>query len=734
MLHTIEEALTFVVTPRGQKFMVPLTAREIKVWLDKFSESGRPDSIIGDAPDAMRDLFGKLLADGCLIQGLGPVDPVWLRAPSPSLDVKKLKNMTVVLTGDGVPLEALMTVLGQGYYKHVGSVDFEHYSSYKTDSNTLLIAAFTHPALEEFNHLDKYCSQRNIPWLPLRYQDGRIFVGPVFSSKKGSTQFNDVFLRRRAAERDVRVHDVSWSARPQEQQDPNITSAEWQWIAAITAIRLERWAAGAYGANLLEMELEIDPVENSVLSHPVMPLPDKVITSSSRAFDKSCLVDKQTGIITQIREVTGTDGLPNQLKVAVADVADMQRIMGWANDRRAFGASWVSLEAAFGAATGEAVERYCGNWVAPDREIRITTYESLIRAGCNAIDPNSLALYSDQQHQAKGFPFTKFNRNSEAGWVLGWSLTFEREVWVPAFLVYVTWHKRQHGSEPLFAYPNLTGIAAGETAEYAMLSGLEEVIERDSGMIWWAHAQPLAALPVTEAIQQLYTDVAHRFELRLIPLQNEFSVPVLAAVVRDKETGWMTIGSAVRHTAHDGAFKALAEAFSLQQTCRSLDHSTRYSNIVQSGEQNLGNLKPWRQDRCYMDSYRSDFHDVVDLMCQQQLHLDKRAGEYISKWVWDTGECRWESLPSLPSRKLEVLREPIERAGYEIISVGVTTSDIKSAGLHVRRTLVPGLVANFPAAFPQWGKKRIQQAGVTLGWRSQPCDEQELNTFPMPHA
>jgi len=622
--------------------------------------------------------------------------------------------------------------MSAGEYKEVRRISFEEIDRLAPALDIFIVAAFDYPAIDELLVLDAHCTKLNVPWIPLRYQDGRVFFGPAIIPGK-TANFEDVLLRRRAAERDVRVHDRSCVAKRMNQ--PDATFAEWQWIAATTAVRIERWLARSYGAYLLDMESEIDPVENTVTSHVVLPLPNRVVdTFVDLKLDRSKLIDSQTGIITQLREVTGTDGLPPELKIAVADVADMQRIMDWPNDRRAFGASWVSLEAAFGAATGEAVERYCGNWLSPDRDVITTTYQELQRDRQHAVDPDTLALYSDRQYRTKGFPFSPFLRESKAGWIRGWSLTNQHELWVPAFLVYVNWHEYRHGSEPLYSYPNLTGIAAGETSAYAILSGLEEVIERDTTMIWWAHAERLPGVRVTDEIKRLYSAVAEQFEVRLIPLENEFSIPVLIAAVRDKSTGWLAIGSAVRHTAEDAAHKALAEAFSLQQTCRSLDNSKRCSDILRSGAQNLGNLKPWRKDRLYLDSYRSDFHDVVDLMCQQQLYLDRRAGEHVSSWVWDTPERPWELLPSLPVRKLDCLQARVESAGYEVITVDVTTRDVASTGLHVRRTLVPGLVGNFPAAFPQWGLARIQRAGVILGWRDQASSEEELNTFPLPHA
>ncbi|GAA3246932.1 hypothetical protein GCM10020256_74850 [Streptomyces thermocoprophilus] len=95
----------------------------------------------------------------------------------------------------------------------------------------------------------------------------------------------------------------------------------------------------------------------------------------------------------------------------------------------------------------------------------------------------------------------------------GWSHTQNTEVYVPAFLVYVAWHEhpeRVRHDEPLFAYPNLAGIAAGPSMDYALLSGLEEVIERDASMVWWHNAQALPELQMSQDLRELIADRAER--------------------------------------------------------------------------------------------------------------------------------------------------------------------------------------------------------------------------------
>jgi ribosomal protein S12 methylthiotransferase accessory factor len=117
-----------------------------------------------------------------------------------------------------------------------------------------------------------------------------------------------------------------------------------------------------------------------------------------------------------------------------------------------------------------------------------------------------------------------------------------------------------------------------------------------------------------------------------------------------------------------------------------------------------------------------------------QVHLDPRAAETIRPWVTSDERVPLESVAALPDRSLGTYRQVLEAAGHEIVAVDVTTPDVAATGLRVVRTVVPGLVSNFPAAFPFNGRRRLQDAAVELGWRDTPLAEDDLNVFPLPHA
>ncbi|MGW6864605.1 YcaO-like family protein [Streptomyces sp. NPDC054901] len=429
--------------------------------------------------------------------------------------------------------------------------------------------------------------------------------------------------------------------------------------------------------------------------------------------------------IARTRVFAGPGGLPPRLHLAVTDVT------GAADVPQTFGTSWDGPERARLGSEGEAVERYCGARAPEPSRMLYASHRELLRRGVPALDPRDLVLHSPRQYARPGFPFRPFLPDSPAHWVEGRSAADDRPVHVPAFLVYAAWQRMPHlAPEPLYAFPALGGIASGPSPDFALLSGLEEVVERDAAAVWWANAHPLPALPLTDRLRPLTRGAPRGFEVRLVRVDNEFGVPVVAAGVRSTDEGWLTYGSAAKADPADAAAKALAEAYSLQLTCRSLDDPS--ARPATPGRRSP--LKAWRRDRRYLDDYRPDATDVVEQLCQQQLFLDRRAADRVAPWAWDLPEGRWDE-PAVPAyRDAGGLVERVRATGREVLVVPLSTRAEAEAGMHVVRVVVPGTVGATPAAYLPLGGDRLRDAAVRLGWRSTPLAEEELNTFPMPHS
>ncbi|ANN19237.1 hypothetical protein SD37_28895 [Amycolatopsis orientalis] len=640
-----------------------------------------------------------------------------------SEDARSRLETSVLVTGSPALTAPLAEALAAGGYADVEIVPFFCDLSEVDTGTTVVVAAFDHPAYAELTALDALCAGSGVRWLPLRRERGRMIAGPAITPGNG-IDFADVIARRRSAAPDPGVADAVLSAPA---NGTALKPGDARWVLANLAVHLERWLSGGRTA-IAGGEIELNLVDLTELRRPILPVPDRVRPAPA-VTDAELLVDDRTGIVTGVSEIAPTPGMPARLRVCAVEVADMRRVTNWPNDRQAIGTSWHDFGLARQSAIGEAVERYCGSWLAPEREVRFGSYEQLTRYGVPALDPRRLNLYSAGQYRSPGFPFTPLTPDTDCSWVEGFSHTTKESVWVPAFLIS---NERQAG-EGRFADPLLAGLAAGTSEEHAVTSGLEEVLERDTTMLWWANTPRLARLPIPDEIRSLIADTVVGYEITLIHLDNEFDVPVVAAAVLDRVTRRLSLGFATRPDALEAAKKALAEGFTLQHTCRTLDNETALSALRRDLPR-PGELKPYRADRRYLDSYRDDFGDVTDLLCQQQIYLDPRAAKRVAPWVRDLPDGCWDALPSLGERRQKAYQDRVEARGFEVISVDLTTCDVAAAGFHAAHTLVPGLVSNFPAGFPLWGNGRITDAAVALGWRDTPLDEGDLNVFPLPHA
>jgi len=303
-------------------------------------------------------------------------------------------------------------------------------------------------------------------------------------------------------------------------------------------------------------------------------------------------------------------------------------------------------------------------------------------------------------------------------------------------MVYVNYFTGPHADTPPTNLPSYPGIAAGPNEEFAIVSGIEEIIERHATMVWWHNAIRLPRLDLPDETTSVWADPSTRDQRWwAFRLPNEFDVPVVAGVVEHPGEQLINIGFAARPRLHDAVLKAWSEALTLQEGSRDLlQPDGAFRQAYASGLLNGSSIKAHRPDRTYADAYRDDFRDMNDLMCQQQFYLDPRARGRISHIIdTDRTERRW-SDQDLPDRSLETYRRRVEAKGYEVISVDVTSPDVASTGMRVVRVLIPGLVPNFPAGFPHLGGARLQSVPVELGLRPDPLPADALNRLPLPHA
>ncbi|MFC7619270.1 YcaO-like family protein [Microlunatus sp. GCM10028923] len=714
-LRQLGETRSLLITPTGRRFEIDKPAAEVRSAIEAYLTS--PDNPPWpELATVLRD------AGGLSPAGLDP-------APASTLTVwadPLLAPIVTRLINDGESVVPLPDPIADARVTMINS------------AGPLLVL------LDQFDHdrlatLDLVCAEAKVAWAPFHLDLRRGWAGPALGPTS-PLSYADVLTRRRCATQRRELGEALLSAPVVGPLRPPDASAL-TWMVAAFLAEARQWAAGR-DSSLIGNELELDPIQPTVTPHPILPLPrpSDAPYRNDRISGVDLLLDERTGIVTNLRTITHHPSIPRELKTVQAEVTDMARVLPWAPNTVCGGSVFSDEEAARGSAIGESVERYCGNVINKDQLVH-ASYAELVSRGEHALDPARLVLYSDNQHATPGFPFERFTPDLPVYWVSGRSLTEDRPILVPASTVYVNWYVGPFAGEPKTNYPFYAGLAAGASLDDAIRSGLEEIVERDATMMWWTNRQPLPLLEPSRRLHGLFDGVRpeHGQKYWLVHLQNEFGIPVIAGVVENCENRF-AIGFGARENAESAAAKAWAEALTLQEISRDLDNPDgRYWQAVRDGMKAQNFMKPWRQDRRYLDDYRADFRDVGDLECQMQFYLDTRAVDQARAWTLagtqgPTPAVPIAAVPSLPDRTLATYRDRVEQRGYEIIVVDITTSDIAPSGHRAVRVLVPGLVSNFPAAFPFHGNRRLQDGPVALGWRDEPLAEHELELFPLPHA
>ena len=728
-LHRHPTGATVVASPSGRVFRVELPPEEL---VDRLAAG--PDGRAG-MDDGFGGVVDTLRRDGCL--GTEPAAGDWLRFREKGIDAEAPMRTALLVAGDGRLSDLAMRVLEQDLGRRYRSTArctppvLDRVLREGAGEPRVVLCLTDHFDFELLSEIDDCGAEHRVPWIPLHVDAGRGWLGPAIVP--GATPcYRDVVARRLAAARSVPLfHALTNPPVHGEGQLPPDT--ELLWMLSILLAELERLLVGVAHVSSWN-EVELDPLTFAITPHPVLPLPERGGLRPPRPLEMDALVDARTGIVTRVEPLRTHPAAPSTLRIVQSVACDMRRISFCANGRANHGSSFVNEESARAAAIAECIERYCGNWI-DETTIVEASFRELIADGEHAIDPERLTLHSPEQHAATGFPFVPFTRELRVNWVRGVCLTCDRPAWIPASLVHVNWYVGPHSADPPTNYAMFSGIAAGATWDAALASGLEEVIERDATMIWWLNAHRLPAVRLTADLEALWDGVPAELGQRawLIHLDNEFDVPVMAGVVENVRDGLLTIGFAARPDPMEAGLKAWAEALALQETARWMQDPTGW--FWRSGELiDTGGLKAPRDDRRYLDEYRSDFHDVDTLMSQLQVHLDPRAQEQVRPWVDVAPRRPLSSLPRLPVRTAAAYRARLEERGFEVFAVDLTTPDVATTDLRVARVVVPGLVPNLPAAFPPLGGRRVREAAVTLGWRDRPLEEGEVNLLPLPHA
>lgn len=367
-----------------------------------------------------------------------------------------------------------------------------------------------------------------------------------------------------------------------------------------------------------------------------------------------------------------------------------------------------TLEEANLSAVAEAVERYCAAYVIPDRTI-FTTWNEL---QAEALHPDELPLFTEEQHAQWQFPYHKFEADTPIRWVEGVSLTTGKRKWVPAAIAWDSYVPVTPDEEAI-CFGLMTGSAAGSTKEQAMIGGLLEIIERDAFMVMWYNmiSMPLIDFrnhPVAEPFQELLDE--SRFELAIVDTTSDLGIPSSFGLMRTRD-GRVSFGGSARLSMEEAVRKTLMEVSQLYIGNKAQIYSKHVPSLLPQQVTDYGIRLPY-----YQQPYA--YEELAFTVASQELRPLSTDNSLVQ---------------GSEAERLNTIVRALENRGLEVICVDVTTPDVKELGLTVVKMIVPGTV-QLPRSEKERviSSKRIYEVPSLLGYTNTPQTSDDLNVSPHP--
>ncbi|HXM58272.1 MAG TPA: TOMM precursor leader peptide-binding protein [Candidatus Dormibacteraeota bacterium] len=556
---------------------------------------------------------------------------------------------------------------------------------------------FDRPDRDRDRRLRRRLAGADAPWLPVRADLDEIWIGPLSGTRPGCATCLD--LRRRAAHRYGLARERI--AR---------TLADAPAVAPVSA-RAVIEVALAWDPRDTHTAVSITIPEGKVESVSVLPVPgcpacgrldDRRVTAAQLRSDPSraaglravgdrverLAVGRRAGVIRSV--VSAPDEALAGLRLGRAWVSTHDHLRGRTTSGEWAAGAAETAEEARAVAMLEALERYA----ATRPRGRRLEQASGARLGDRAIDPRRLILHGDDQYGRRGFRWAPYDPEAVRRWAWAYSVGGDRQVAVPADLVFHQLSRASAdggpGVRPL-AYTTSNGSAIGSSVAEAAFHGLLEVLERDAFLVAWYRGRPLTRLRLETAedprIGRLCGTLrAEGYEIIALDVSlPELRIPsVWATVVNTAGSGLKTLSGACAHPDPEQAvLGALREAAGHLPLMRRL-----YERDRGRAEAMLADPTTVRTpaDHALVFGCAEAFDEIEPL-------VGPRSAQPLRAHF---GRGAEPGLDALCSR--------LTSRGQDVLFVDLTPADVAALGLRVVRALVPGAL---PITFGH-GRERLE--------------------------
>lgn len=434
----------------------------------------------------------------------------------------------------------------------------------------------------------------------------------------------------------------------------------------------------------------------------------------SKLLDRT--LDQHYGIFRYIKEIPLAPDEPD-IFITIAEFQNPFKVSPEGLDRSNFKMTTQSAGAALDresslwSAIGEGIERYAGAIYDPEL-LYWKASEELDKD--SFVHPNDFILFDKEQYNDVDFKYQPHDPTVEIGWAQAIRLSDQKRVYFPASLAYFAYKHKDRSEYLTDSYS--TGLACGPTKEWAICSGLYEVIERDAYSLHWAAQQPAKKIDLQQAIEIADPDLRKllthpRVNLFIGEITNDIGVPTVIAIARHPEKSGVALGASTNLCIKTALKKAVIECFHTFNWCIDMHRL--------GGTINKEDVKGFSDHVLY--------------------YLQEENSKHAS-FFW-SGEERSTLLDGLSStspegemnhkQQLQVLTEKLKKLNFGSYVIDMTPSDIASLGLYVTKSSIPGLQ-------PMWcgygrvpkDRRRFEQFLAYVGKNQEIPINEEIHPFP----
>jgi len=394
-------------------------------------------------------------------------------------------------------------------------------------------------------------------------------------------------------------------------------------------------------------------------------LSDKLKTALNK------LVDEKTGVIRQIVEIP-LQSSEYGVFIYSAECSDTQYAINLEYSDRArpdLLASGAALnrEEALWSTIGEACERYMASYF---------FLEDTIYTSANALKERVIPIsdyigFSDEQYNRDGFQFHKLDPEREIYWIEGYSLVTGKAVYVPAQQVWLGFPSK-HKEERLFPQIS-TGLAAGETLEHAILTGLKEVIERDAFTTYWLlknTPKKIKLEDITCHYPELEALIKNtNLDVNLLWMSTELNIPCVLCVIRLPEKKGIAIGMACHLDAIVAAEKAIVEAYHTYNWILEM----RRSGAATTSREEIYDFE--HHVRFYFDP---ENHQYIEFLLE---------GSYLATEELQVNRYDKNGY----SEQLGEVLQRLKKTDYTPYVVDISKPEFKEMNIYAAKAIIPGL-------------------------------------------